>query len=236
MKTPQPRFPQGHLTHVCGRIPHPNSEASMKTSIELAAAPGAALFIHNPKLVLAAGLLLALPLAAQGPASGGPGNGTGGGSCLVATTAPLSAEEAATLSFMREEERLAHDMYDFLGQTWNFTIFINIEEAETRHFEALGTLLVRFGLPDPSAGLPQGIYAYPELTEFYASLKASGVLSAVEALKVGVAIENHDIEDLEKALAGTSNPALKRVYTNLLEGSYNHLEAFQSCLEVCPAN
>ncbi len=47
---------------------------------------------------------------------------------------------------------------------------------------------------------------------------------------MGVIIEETDIEDLEKALDLTVHRDIKRVYTNLMAGSYNHLAAFESKL------
>ena len=54
---------------------------------------------------------------------------------------------------------------------------------------------------------------------------AEGV-NEVEALKIGAFIEEYDIADLEKLISETDNIYIVRVYTNLLNGSKNHLRAF----------
>jgi len=47
---------------------------------------------------------------------------------------------------------------------------------------------------------------------------------------VGILIEETDIEDLENLLDQTAKNDIGQVYTNLLDGSNSHLEAFMSHL------
>jgi hypothetical protein len=54
----------------------------------------------------------------------------------------------------------------------------------------------------------------------------------LEALKVGAFIEETDIADLQKAMAGTSRPDILMVYDNLMRGSRNHLRAFAGQIEM----
>ncbi len=56
-------------------------------------------------------------------------------------------------------------------------------------------------------------------------------MSYVEALKVGVTIEEEDIEDLEAAIAQTDAVPLEITYVHLLNGSENHLSRFIKLLE-----
>ena len=60
---------------------------------------------------------------------------------------------------------------------------------------------------------------------------AQGSKSVADALKVGAAIEEIDIRDLQKRLAETDNADIERVYNSLLAGSENHLRAFVSNLK-----
>ena len=53
-----------------------------------------------------------------------------------------------------------------------------------------------------------------------------------DALEVGVLVEKADIEDLESALKTVTNAEVKRVFTSLLQGSMNHLDAFEGYLEI----
>lgn len=186
---------------------------------------------HFATALSALGLAAALttPLSAQ------YGNGKGPGPGVPVTVEPATAEEAQSLAFMREEEKLARDVYRVLFDQWKLTVFDNIARAEQRHFSAIGNLLARYSVEDPAANDIPGVYKNPELNALYAQLTAKGKLSARDALEVGVLIEKADIEDLEKALPATTKTDIKRVYTNLLSGSYDHLEAFESCQEILQA-
>lgn len=136
----------------------------------------------------------------------------------------LSEREQADLLFTREEEKLARDVYDALdgyGQA-----FVNIQSSEQRHFDAVGTLLVTYGLPDPAAGQPIGSFVDPRLQELYDELVARGAPSRLAALGVGCTIEELDLRDLVVAQAQTTRADIRTVYDNLLLGSRNHLRAF----------
>jgi len=175
-------------------------------------------------------LVLAAPIMAQGRY---PGNGQG--PVTGATVQTLTADEAKWLGFMREEEKVARDVYQQLYEKWNLSIFRNIARSEERHYSSIGTLLSRYGIPDPAQNNPAGIYSDSRLSALYSELMAKGTRSAKDALEVGVLIEQTDIADLEAALKDTSKLDIKRVYTNLLNGSFNHLEAFETTLEILGA-
>ncbi|NTU64777.1 MAG: DUF2202 domain-containing protein, partial [Chloroflexi bacterium] len=149
----------------------------------------------------------------------------------VAATSPLSADEIAGLQFMREEEKLARDVYLTLYQKWGLTTFNHIANSEATHMASIKTLLDRYGIADPAAGKPIGVFINPELQTLYNQLIAQGSQSPAAALKVGGAIEEIDIRDLQVRGAGTSYADIQSVYNSLLNGSYNHLRAFTSVLK-----
>jgi hypothetical protein len=182
--------------------------------------------IHAAAVLMLAALAFTLstPAMAQ-PYGPGPGYGYTTG---IVTVTPLSDSEAQTLKFMREEEKLARDVYDALFKKWNLITFQNIAASEQAHFDALGTLLTRYSVTDPAQGLAAGVYSNTKLSALYNELMAKGTKSVQDALEVGVLIEKTDIADLETALKGTAKLDVKRVYTNLMSGSYNHLEAFEN--------
>jgi hypothetical protein len=64
----------------------------------------------------------------------------------------LSDTDKASLALMREEEKLAHDIYKTLATQWNLKIFRNIGAAEQHHMERVHSLLDYYQLPD--AALP----------------------------------------------------------------------------------
>jgi len=134
---------------------------------------------------------------------------------------------------MREEEKLARDVYQFLFDKWQLNIFKNIAAAEESHFVAVGGMLTRYNVSDPAADKPAGVYSNADLNTLYAQLTAKGATSVADAFEVGILIEKADIADLEKAIAATDRVDIKRLYTNLMNASYNHQEAFEANHEIC---
>lgn len=183
---------------------------------------------------LVAGLIvtgLAAALCAPAWAQGGP-RGYGQGRGTTSAVQPLTAEEAAELAHMREEEKLARDVYHYLFTQWNVVAFDNIARSEQRHFDAIGRLIERYGVTDPALNNPAGVFTNETLGELYSQLIAKGTISLTDALEVGVAIEELDIKDLEEALTVATKTDAKRVYANLLQGSLSHLETFEGYLQV----
>lgn len=144
-------------------------------------------------------------------------------------TRTLTAEEVAGLLWMREEEKLARDVYLALADVWDAQVFSNIARSEQAHMDQMETLLDTYGLQDPAAGNPAGVFTDPAIQALYDELLASGRTSLVEALKVGATIEDLDIVDLQKR--ATDTPDIAQVYANLEMGSRNHLRAFITNLE-----
>ena len=140
----------------------------------------------------------------------------------------LTSEEEAGLLFMREEEKLARDVYLVLLDQWGLRVFENIAESEQRHMDAILYLLGKYGLDDPALG--PGLFLNPDLQDLYDVLVAKGETSLVDAIEVGVLIEETDIEDIEALIGETDKDDIIQVYTNLLDGSNSHLEAFTSYL------
>jgi len=144
----------------------------------------------------------------------------------------LSMGEAAGLTYLREEEKLARDVYTKLYAKWGARIFGNIAQSEQRHFDALKVLLDRYGMPDPAADNAVGVFTDSGLRTLYGDLAAKGQVSLAAALRVGATIEDLDIHDLDIALAATDNDDLRIIYQNLQKGSRNHMRAFAGQLEV----
>ena len=194
-------------------------------------------------LNVSATLLFALTaLLGRGPGPGsGSGNGNGNGSgngnggpsgtpcaaCQVTTpaTTPLSATEKESLLYMREEEKLARDVYNTFYDRYGLRVFSNIAASEQAHMDAVLTLLNRYGLADPAAAAP-GVFNNDDLQALYDDLIDQGSQSLTAALQAAVLIEETDIADLQDGLALTSHADLRAVYNNLLRASQNHLRAF----------
>lgn len=142
----------------------------------------------------------------------------------------LSNEEKQGIQLMREEEKLAHDVYLFLNEKWELPVFNNISQAETRHFNAIGFLIENFELTD-LAKKEIGSFQNEELQHLYDSLTQKGSESLIAALQVGAFIEEVDIQDLQNLISSTSNETIQNTYKNLLRASGNHIRAFTSQLE-----
>ena len=140
----------------------------------------------------------------------------------------LNADEQASLLYIREEEKLAYDVYIKLNTQWggNTQTFGNISNSEAKHQDAVHELLVRYNLPDAAAGLPAGVFNNSKLQNLYTQLVNTGAASLVDALKVGAAIEEIDIIDIQNDLTKVDNQDIRLVYENLMKGSRNHLRAF----------
>jgi len=169
--------------------------------------------------------------------------------CGAAPAADWSVVED-DMKFMREEEKLARDVYatvfDYFGaQGLTLTVFDNIAQSEQRHMNAVKTLLDNFGIPD-SASFIAGEEDYPNscvdtqclfkndvLDALYEKLITDGKASPLAAFLVGALIEEADMTDLARAIADAEGyPDIQAVYANLLCGSGNHLRAFAWNIEL----
>lgn len=142
------------------------------------------------------------------------------------STGELDSLEAEGLVFMRQEEKLARDVYIQLGEAHPMRVFDNISSAEQRHMDAVAALLDRHGIEDPVADLPIGSLVNEELQRLHDELVARGLQSQEEALRVGALIEEVDIADLRERDKQTDEADIHQLYADLERGSHNHLRAF----------
>ena len=170
----------------------------------------------------------------------------GGGQTVPAST-ELSAEEVENLLFVREEEKLARDVYLALAEKWDSLIFSNIAQSEQQHMDAVGQLIEKYGLIDPIVDDTPGNFTDPTLQRLYNDLVGSdeadldhlvtdlkidgGDMSELAAYKVGAFIEEFDILDIQHAIEQTTHGDIENVYENLLRGSRNHLRSFVSQID-----
>ena len=191
----------------------------------------------NKQLIGVAGLTIVAGLLIAPVDGDARGKGYGGGPCggqqvglsTVVANLPmqeLSAEEEVGLTKMREEEKLARDVYQVLYEKWGHRTFSKIAQSEQRHMDAIKAILDKYSMADPVTDSSIGVFMDPELQGLYNSLVEQGNQSLVEALQVGATIEDLDIKDLEDLLEQTDNTDIKTVYQNLVKGSRNHLRAF----------
>jgi len=146
-------------------------------------------------------------------------------------TEQLSSDEVDKLLFMREEEKVARDVYLTLHEKWKNPVFIRISRSEQEHMDAMALLLTKFQLDDPVVDDTIGVFTDPELAHMYHDLVEKGQQSMLDALYVGGLIEEVDIEDIQHGIEETDNSLIISVYENLLKGSRNHLRAFVGQIE-----
>ncbi len=143
----------------------------------------------------------------------------------------LSSEEITSIKHMREEEKLARDVYLKLYEYWKLPAFANIAKSEQRHMDMVKALIEKYELQDPVKDDVKGKFSDPKMQELYDKLIKDGKKSLNDALKVGCLIEDLDIYDLNESLRKVDNQDIKFVYNNLKRGSYNHLNRFYSVLK-----
>ncbi|WP_459202637.1 DUF2202 domain-containing protein [Methanococcus sp. CF] len=143
----------------------------------------------------------------------------------------LSSEEIDGLILMREEEKLARDVYLELYDLWGQQIFLNIANSESTHTNAVKLLLDKYNLTDPVTDDTRGVFTNQDLAELYNTLVEKGSVSLVDALTVGATVEDLDISDLQKLNEISDNQDITAVYDNLEKGSRNHLRSFTRVLE-----
>ena len=151
------------------------------------------------------------------------------------TTTKLTAKQKDELFFIYQEEKLARDVYITLGKLYpKENTFASIQLSEQRHIDAAQGLCEKYGIDISDVNEDEvGNFVLPVLQGYYDDLVEQGSESLLDALDVGVFIEELDIGDLTHAIEDLGFPAdVISVYENLREGSYNHLESFNGAITI----
>jgi hypothetical protein len=149
----------------------------------------------------------------------------------LAAVAELTDDEIASLLFMREEEKLAHDVYIAFHEMWRLPVFENIARSEQSHINSLLRLMEKYGLSDPAQANPPAVFNDAALQTMYNDLVSQGSQSLLDALYAAAAIEEIDILDLQADLTLTDKADIQTIYQNLIAGSENHLHAFAQMIQ-----
>ncbi|RDH82482.1 MAG: hypothetical protein DIZ80_09335 [endosymbiont of Galathealinum brachiosum] len=172
------------------------------------------------------------------------------------TTEGLDEIETSHLIFMREEEKLARDVYLRLAQLYpDQTIFNRIAtRAEQTHTDTMRDKLDQFNVTDPNPDtndLPAslGVFTGNEwgwyFQEKFLLLTSQAEISELDALYVGALIEELDMHDIAVCpqimvdrgfsspcgLTYTDEEALRTAYSSLISGSESHLRAYVGKIE-----
>lgn len=176
----------------------------------------------QPRKLVALGLVGAVMVGAPNIAAAE----TQWGSFTTQLALDSSSTQSDVAKVMFEEERMGRDLFVRLAEEWGPTKFRNISISETQHIAIMGQQLDRLGHAHPDASV-SGVYAYPELQALYDGWLQRGLVSQQEAFRVGAELERRDIADLENARSATTDPELQSAYDRLIQGSQNHLAAFE---------
>jgi hypothetical protein len=141
----------------------------------------------------------------------------------------LSDADLASLLKMKEEEKLARDVYAVFNTKWGKQPFKHISKAEDTHLKAVVSLLKLYNLPDTTIA-EAGKFIDPKVQTLYDEMIIKGDSSIKNALTISALIEEMDIADIKTISNSTSNNNLLIVLENLLSGSRNHLRAFDKQL------
>ena len=166
----------------------------------------------------------------------------------------LDYNERIHLVFMREEEKLARDVYLALGTMYpDSVIFGKIDDSEQRHTTAVKAMIEKYGHEDPNTNDNIGVYTGEDygwyFTEKYNLLVERASISELEAWYVGAFIEELDMMDInqcpkiivetdnginevtECGKIYTDNSDIAKLYDSLLDGSDSHLEGYVKNIE-----
>ncbi len=181
---------------------------------------------------------------------------TGSAYAARGDSASLDNIEASHLTFMREEEKLARDVYLTLAELYpNQQVFNKIATtSEQTHTDTMRDKLSQFNLADPNPetnNLPAslGIFTGAEwgwyFTEKYIALTEKAKSNELAALYVGAYIEELDMQDIAICpqvmidhgftspcgLEYTDAKALINAYRSLISGSQSHLRSYVGQIE-----
>lgn len=160
----------------------------------------------------------------------GAGAGEGGGEQMTDVPAGSlgtpSAQLATELNYLRQEEKLAHDLYVLADSLYGAQQFGNIAQAEVHHGQAINSLLAGYSMADPNAGQAEGVFTDPQIQKTYNELAARIRQSQDEAAQVGILAEKTDIADLKKTIDSSPPAAVKSTLSHLVTASERHLQAF----------
>jgi hypothetical protein len=139
------------------------------------------------------------------------------------STADLTADEIEFIFAVREDEKVARDMYfSFFGK-FGLKPFENIGKAEDNHIKATEKLFDYYEIDYPTLS-ENGKFEDAIRQKLYDSLLLKGT-PELEAFKVMALLEESNIVEYGEVLKTIVNPNIKIVIENLAMASANHFKA-----------
>lgn len=146
----------------------------------------------------------------------------------------LDEQTIADIILLREEEKMARDVYYTMSIIYDLSVFPNISWSEQQHMNLVAKLLERYGLPDPAAGMAIGEFEDEWVQETYDWLVDIGSQSLIDALWVGATVEDVDIWHLDHMIEHSADhdfDDVSLIIENMNAGSRNHMRSFYGALE-----
>jgi hypothetical protein len=142
--------------------------------------------------------------------------------------AGFGADTVYALGYMRDELKLARDLYTALSGIWEWDVFKNTAKSKQSLMDAVSTLLRQYGIDKPPD--EAGRFVNADLQELYSYLIDQGKVSRNNAIDVAILIERTVIADLNDVFLQTTEKEVHKVLTLLMEGSEDHLHALNRYL------
>lgn len=139
----------------------------------------------------------------------------------------LSDAEVNGILSLREEEKVAYDVYTFMFEKYESKVFKNIAENEKDHMDKIKELIDQYNLNDPLSGIAdqKGVFSSNKMKALYDEMIMAGNYGLLDALRAAARFEETDIVDLRKYLSSASDQTVINTYINLESGSQDHLRA-----------
>lgn len=138
----------------------------------------------------------------------------------------LSNDEVLAILQMREEEKVARDLYNVAATLGFGNVFVNISSAESNHMTAAWALIEKYDLIDPVATDVPGEFLAQAIQDLYDQLKPNFQIDKNTAVVNGSLVEEVDIYDLRALKLLVDNIDINLVFDELEKGSRNHLRGF----------
>lgn len=146
----------------------------------------------------------------------------------------LDEQTIADIILLREEEKMARDVYYTMSIIYDLSIFPNISWSEQQHMNLVAKLIERYGLEDPAAGMAIGEFNDEWVQETYDQLVEYGSQNLINALWAGATVEDVDIWHLDHMIEHCADhdfDDVSLIIENMNAGSRNHMRSFYGALE-----
>lgn len=141
------------------------------------------------------------------------------------TLSHLSPDEKGILSYLREQEWMSADVYNFFLALYPLPVFQNIGMNGLNHTEMVHLLMMRNNLSDPACPHIPGRYVDSTITGHYYRLIARGKISQDEALLTCLSLEEFDLHQIMLFQLRAFNPDVVNLLEIVARGARNHMRS-----------